>query len=727
MTRKTELSKTHDPLIFHKFPKPGKIEVIATKPLSSQEDLSLAYSPGVGEVCMEIDKDPSKVFDYTIKSNLVAVVTNGTAVLGFGDIGPLAAKPVMEGKGVLFKKFAGIDVFDIEINEKDPSKLIDIIASLEPTFGGINLEDIKAPECFEIEKALKERMSIPVFHDDQHGTAIIVAAGILNALRLVNKQIDSVKLVTSGAGAAALSCLDLLIELGLKRENVLVCDQKGVLFEGREGMDSFKAAFAKSTQCRTLSDALEGADIFLGLSVAGVASGEMIARMADNPIIFALANPVPEIMPEEILKVRSDAIIATGRSDYPNQINNVLCFPFLFRGALDVGASQINMPMKVACVKALADLVLEESSDIAMAAYVGESLVFDRNYIIPKPFDPRLLVRVATAVVKAAMDSGVATRPIADLESYTLNLKGFVYRSGLVMRPMFDKAGLCPKTIVFSQGEDERVLRAAHQGVEEGFIKPILIADSKVLNETAVKLNLKLDPSIVIIEALENRDEQAAQLVKNGTADGVMMGPKGFFEEHKKTVQKVLQTSSSSIYSLMMLILPKGVYFISGTHTPGFESSKELCVMSASCIEFVQNLGYDPKVALLSHSHYGSTEDAAAVKMRESVTLLRALFPDLDIDGEMHADAAVSSSVAAKTAIYSSLKGQANLLIMPSQEAAHISYALLKSLGDGIAVGPVLLNTDYPAQILTSSMTTRGILNLSALTVLMAQKAQRRS
>ncbi len=722
MTRKTESSKTRDPLIFHKYPTPGKIEVVPTRQILSQADLALAYSPGVGDACMEIVKDPSKVLDYTIKSNLVAVITNGTAVLGFGDIGPLAAKPVMEGKAVLFKKFAGIDVFDIEINEKNPEKLVDIIASLEPTFGGINLEDIKAPECFEIENALKKRMNIPVFHDDQHGTAIIVAAGLLNALRLVHKKIEDVKLVTSGAGAAALSCLDILVEMGIKKENIIISDQNGVVFKGRGFMDPFKEKYARETPFRTLQEALKGADIFLGLSTKGVANGEMIAGMNQDPIIFALANPIPEIMPEEILAVRSDAIIATGRSDYPNQINNVLCFPFLFRGALDVGAREINLPIKIACVKALADIVLEESSDIAMAAYSGESSVFGRDYIIPKPFDPRLLVNIAPAVVEAAMESGVATRPIENLQAYKESLRHFVYRSGLVMRPLFDQASLKPKTIVFSQGEDERVLRAAQQGIEEGFLKPILIGDAEKVKETASSFNFKIDPSLTLIAPEENRDLQASNMVKAGLADGVMFGPKGFFNEHRDHLQKHLKTSSPLIYSLMMLILPKGVYFIAGTHTPTLHTSKEIAVMATSCIQFVQNIGYDPKVALLSHSHYGSFEDESAVKMRESVMLLRALFPKLDIDGEMHSDAAVSDKIAAKTALYSPLKGEANLLIMPSQEAAHISYGLLRGLGDGIVVGPILLNTDYPAQIITSSMTTRGILNLTALTVLMAGK-----
>ena len=722
MTRKIETSKTRDPLIFHKYPTPGKIEVVPTRQILSQADLALAYSPGVGDACMEIVKDPSKVLDYTIKSNLVAVITNGTAVLGFGDIGPLAAKPVMEGKAVLFKKFAGIDVFDLEINEKDPEKLVNIIASLEPTFGGINLEDIKAPECFEIENALKKRMNIPVFHDDQHGTAIIVAAGLINALKLIHKKVEDVKLVTSGAGAAALSCLDILVEMGMKKDNITICDQKGVVYKGREAMDPFKANYARETELRTLEESLRGADIFLGLSTKGVAHGKMILGMNKDPIIFALANPIPEIMPEEILAVRDDAIIATGRSDYPNQINNVLCFPFLFRGALDVGAVEINLPIKIACVQALADIVLEESSDIAMAAYVGEPSVFGKDYIIPKPFDPRLLINIAPAVAKAAMDSGVAKRPIKDLADYREHLRHFVYRSGLVMRPLFDKASLKPKTIVFSQGEDERVLRASQQGIEEGFLKPILIGDAQKVQEIATSFNFKIDPSLKIIASEENRDLQASKMVKDGIADGAIFGPKGFFNEHRDNLQKNLKTSSPLLYSLMMMILPKGVYFIAGTHTPTLHTSKEISLMATSCIHFVQNIGYEPRVALLSHSHYGSFEDESALKMRESVTMLRSLFPDLNIDGEMHSDAAISEKISGKTALYSPLKGDANLLIMPSQEAAHISYGLLKGLGDGIVIGPILLNTDYPAQIITSSMTTRGILNLTALTVLMAGK-----
>ena len=720
MPKRREFSKTRDPLVFHKYPQPGKIEVIATKPLSSQGDLALAYSPGVGETCKAIAENPDEVFDYTIKSNLVAVITNGTAVLGFGDIGPLAAKPVMEGKAVLFKKFAGIDVFDIEINEKDPEKLVDIIASLEPTFGGINLEDIKAPECFFIEKKLKERMSIPVFHDDQHGTAIIVASGLINALKLVNKKIEDIKLVTSGAGAAAIACLDLLLALGLKKENVVISDQYGVVYKGREKVDESKEIYSTDKLFKKLSEALIGADVFLGLSAGGLVTSEMITPMADKPIIFALANPLPEIMPEEVLKVRTDAIIATGRSDYPNQINNVLCFPFLFRGALDTRAKEINTEMKIACVKALADLVLEESSDIAMAAYGGEPLVFGSNYIIPKPFDPRLLVRVASAVAKAAIDSGSAQKRIESFSDYENQLQSFVYRSGIVMRPIFDQASVAPKKVVFLQGEDERVLRAAHQGLEEGFLRSTLIGDPEKIKEIAEKLNFKIDQSILILKAEEDRYNQAINLINRKEVDQIIAGPRGSFNEHNELLSSL--THNDKLSSVTMLILQKGVYFITGTHTPSISSIKDLMDLSKKAVDFVEHLGYEPKIALLSHSHYGSIDDDSSRKMRELTLKLREAYPQLEIDGEMHADAAVSESIASKTAFYSPLKGQANLLIMPSQEAAHISQSLLKTLSDGISVGPFLLGNNVKYQILSSSVTTRGILNLTALTALMIGK-----
>jgi len=747
-------------LEYHRLPTPGKLAVVATKPLANQRDLALAYTPGVAAACEAIAADPAEAATLTARANLVAVITNGTAVLGLGAIGPLAAKPVMEGKAVLFKTFAGIDVFDIEIDERDPDKLIDIVAALEPTFGGINLEDIKAPECFEVERRLRERMRIPVFHDDQHGTAIIVAAAILNGLRVVGKPLDGVKLVTSGAGAAALACLDLLVDLGFPIGNITATDILGVVYTGRrEQMDPRKARYARDTDARGLAEAIVGADIFLGLSAPGVLKPEMVATMADRPLILALANPMPEILPEAAKAVRPDAVIATGRSDYPNQVNNVLCFPFIFRGALDVGATTINEAMKIACVRALADLAQAESSDVVAAAYGGEALGFGPDYLIPRPFDPRLIVELAPAVAKAAMDSGVATRPIDDFAAYRDRLTRFVFRSGLVMKPIFERARRDPRRVVYADGEEPRVLRAAQTAVDEGLVRPILIGRRRVVRQRIERLGLRLrhgvdfeitDPQAdrrfrdywgLYHRLMERKGVTpehaqavvrtrntaiAALMVKRGEAEAMICGVVGRFDRHLKDVLDVigLAPGVAEASAVNVLILPHGTFFLCDTQVTPDPTAEQVAEMTLLAAEAVRRFGVTPKVALLSHSSFGSADTASARKMRAALGLIQARAPDLEIDGEMHGDAAVSEVIRLRLFPNSRLKGQANLLVMPTLDAAHIALNLLRSLGEGLSVGPVLVGVAQPAHILAPTASVRGILNMSAIAVVEAQAAR---
>ena len=744
-------------LYYHRQPKPGKIAVTPIKQLTNQYDLSLAYSPGVAYACEEIVADPAEVSTLTSRANLVGVITNGTAVLGLGPIGPLAAKPVMEGKGVLFKKFAGVDVFDIEVNELDPDKLIDIIASLEPTFGGINLEDIKAPECFYIEKKLRERMRIPVFHDDQHGTAIISAAAVLNGLRVVGKKIEEVKLVCSGAGAAAIACVDLMIALGLRRENVWMTDSKGVVSRKRlADLDPSKAQFAQDTAATTLAEIVAGADIFLGLSTAGVLKPEMVKTMADKPLILALANPVPEILPEEAKAVRPDCIIATGRSDYPNQVNNVLCFPFIFRGALDVGATTITQEMELATVRAIADLAHAEQSDVVAAAYAGSDLRFGPEYLIPKPFDPRLIVKIAPAVAKAAMDSGVATRPIADFDTYREQLQQFVYHSGIIMKPVFAAAKQIDKRIVYAEGEDERVLRAVQVVVDEQLARPILIGRPEVIEHRIQKCGLRIrsgvdfelcnpqldarykdfwqtylqlterkgvSPDYAQIEMRRRHTLIGAMMIHKGDADGMLCGTFGTHALHLQYVDQVIgrRKGVSAYYAMNGLMLPKQTVFICDTYVnydPGAEQLVEMTILAA---EELRSFGLSPKVALLSHSSFGSYDTPSARKMQRVAQLLWERAPELEVEGEMHGDAALSEEVRSQVFPHSRLKGEANLLIMPTLDAANIAFNLLKqAAGDGVTIGPILLGTAAPVNILTPTATVRRIVNLTAVTVVEA-------
>ncbi|HZS85573.1 MAG TPA: NADP-dependent malic enzyme [Stellaceae bacterium] len=744
-------------LEYHRFPTPGKIAIAATKPLANQRDLALAYSPGVAEACNAIVADPAEAASLTGRANLVAVITNGTAVLGLGAIGPLAAKPVMEGKAVLFKKFAGIDVFDIEIAERDPERLVDIIAALEPSFGGINLEDIKAPECFAIEAALRRRLKIPVFHDDQHGTAIIVGAAIVNGLRIIGKRLEEVKLVASGAGAAALACLDLLVDMGLPLANIIVTDKYGVVWKGRtEEMDPRKERYAKETAARRLAEVVDGADIFLGLSAPNVLSAEMVARMAARPLILALANPVPEIAPEDVLKVRPNAVIATGRSDYPNQVNNVLCFPYIFRGALDVGATAINEAMKIACVKAIADLALAPPSDVVAAAYGDAPLVFGPDYLIPKPFDPRLILELAPAVAKAAMESGVATRPIADFRAYRERLTQFVFRSGLVMRPVFQHARSEPKRLAYAEGEDERVLRAAQQVLDEGIAKPILIGRREVVARRLkhLSLGMKLDEEVALVdpeddprfpqywklyhELMERKGVSpdfaksmvrtrntviAALMVRRGEADALLCGSIGQYRRHLKHLVDILgvEPGTKAPAALSAIVLAKGTYFLCDTYVVEDPSAAEIAQMSLRAAEAVRHFGVEPKLALLSHSSFGASDAASAQKMREALALIRARAPELEVEGEMHGDAAVSEEIRSRIFPNSRLKGSANLLVMPTLDAANIAFNLLKTLGDGQAIGPILLGLARPGHILTPSVTVRGLVNMSAIAVYDAQ------
>ena len=747
-------------LEYHRHPVPGKIAVVPTKPLANQRDLALAYTPGVAAACEAIVADPGEAANLTGRANLVAVVTNGTAVLGLGPIGPLAAKPVMEGKAVLFKTFAGIDVFDLEIDQPDIEKLIDLIAALEPTFGGINLEDIRAPECFEVERRLRERMSIPVFHDDQHGTAIIVAAAISNALQIVGKRLDRVKLVASGAGAAGLACLDLLVDLGMPIGNIWVTDMAGLVYEGRiELMDERKACYAKPSKARSLGEVIENADIFLGLSAAGVLKPEMVAKMAGRPIVMALANPTPEITPEEVRAVRDDAIIATGRSDYPNQVNNVLCFPFIFRGALDVGASTVNHEMKVACMAAIANLARVETSDVVMRAYGGETLRFGPEYLIPRPFDPRLLVEIAPAVARAAMDSGVATRPIADLKAYRDRLTQFVFRSGLMMKPMFEQARQDPRRLVYAEGEEERVLSAAQTVLDEGLAHPILIGRRAVIESRIERLGLRIRPDVdfelvdpqgdarfreywtLYHEIMERRGVSpdyaktivrtrntviAALMLRRNEADAMICGTVGRYRRQLKHILDVigLAPGMTHAFALNALVLPTGNYFLCDTQLTSDPTAEQIADMTIHAAREVQRFGIAPKAALLSHSNFGTADSTSAVKMREALASIRDRWPELEVEGEMHGDAAIDEAMRQRLFPNSRLKGQANLLIMPSLDAAHISFNLLKAIGVGQSVGPMLIGPARPAHVVVPSITVRGIVNMSAIAVVDAQAAE---
>jgi malate dehydrogenase (oxaloacetate-decarboxylating)(NADP+) len=750
-------------LFFHRYPVPGKLEIQATKPLGNQRDLALAYSPGVAAPCLAIRDDPATAADYTGRANLVAVISNGSAVLGLGNIGPLASKPVMEGKAVLFKKFAGIDVFDIEIDAPEIERMVETIAALEPTFGGINLEDIKAPECFEVEERLKARMGIPVFHDDQHGTAIIVAAAVLNALELAEKDLSQVKIVSSGAGAAALACLNLLVSLGAKPDNIWLTDRHGVAWRGRvEEMDRWKEPYLKDTEARTLAEVIGGADVFLGLSAAGVLKPELLAEMAERPLILALANPVPEIMPEEARAARPDAMICTGRSDFPNQVNNVLCFPYIFRGALDVGASAINEEMKMAAVRAIAALAREEPSDVAARAYSGETPIFGPDYLIPSPFDPRLILRIAPAVAKAAMESGVATRPIADMDAYVDRLNRFVFRSGLVMKPVFSAAKSAQaKRVIYSDGEDERVLRAAQVVLEEGLARPILIGRPAVVETRLQRYGLRIRPGndfelinpeddpryrdyVDLMISLVGRrgvtPEAARTLVRTNTtvigslavmrgeADAVICGLEGRFERHLRHVDQIIgrREGVCDLSALSLLIMQRGITFLTDTYVTVDPTAEEIVEMTMLAAEEIRRFGIEPKAALLSHSNFGSRDTPSALKMRKAAAMLKEIAPDLEADGEMHGDSALSEQLRRRVFPHSSLEGEANLLVFPSLDAANIALNTIKTMTDALHVGPILLGAARPAHILTPSVTSRGVVNMTALAVVEAeQRAQR--
>jgi len=746
-------------LDYHRLPTPGKISVVATKGLTNQRDLALAYSPGVAAASRLIAADPTEVGRLTARANLVGVITNGTAVLGLGAIGPLAAKPVMEGKGVLFKKFANIDVFDIELDERDPDKLVDMIAAMEPTFGGINLEDIKAPECFYIERKLRERMNIPVFHDDQHGTAIVVAATVLNAMRLTGKDLGSIKLVTSGAGAAAIACLDLLVTMGLAVDNIWVSDIYGVLYRGRpEEMDSFRERYAQDTEARTLDEVIDGADVFLGLSAGGVLKPDMAARMAPRPLIMALANPDPEILPEAVLEVRDDAMIATGRSDYPNQVNNVLCFPFIFRGALDVGARAFTQEMQVAAVKAIAELARAEPSDVVAKAYGDEVLRFGPAYLIPKPFDPRLIVKIAPMVAKAAMDSGVATAPIEDLETYREHLNNFVYQSGFVMKPVFAAAKTSPRRVIYAEGEDERVLHAVQTVLEEGLAQPIVVGRPDVIQSRIERIGLSLRPGIDFELVNPASDERfralwneyhrimgrkgitpdvakyrmrsnntliSAMLLRNGDADAMVCGMVGQHAYHLKFIEDVIGLAPGvrTFATMNLLMLSHRTLFLCDTYVnenPDAETIAEITLMAA---EAVRNFGLTPKVALLSHSNFGSVQSEAARKMSRARALLEQMDPNLEVDGEMHPDAALKPEIRDRIFPGCRLQGEANLLVMPNIDAANIAFNLIKATsGQGASVGPILLGSASPVHILTETASVRRLVNMTALAVVDANQ-----
>ncbi len=742
-------------LEYHEHPVPGKIAVTATKQLVNQHELSLAYSPGVAAPCEEIVKDPAAAFRYTARGNLIGVITNGTAVLGLGDIGPLAGKPVMEGKAVLFKKFSGIDVFDIEIDEKDPDKLVEIIAALEPTFGGINLEDIKAPECFIVERKLRERMKIPVFHDDQHGTAIVVGAAVVNGLKVVGKQIDQVKLVVSGAGAAALACTGLLVKLGVPLKNVWVTDIHGLVYEGRtELMDPDKAVYAQATDKRTLGEVIDGADIFLGLSAGGVLKADMVARMAPRPLVLALANPNPEILPEDVKAVRDDALIATGRTDYPNQVNNVLCFPYIFRGALDCGATTITKEMEIAAVHAIADLAQAEQSEVVARAYAGHTLSFGPEYLIPKPFDPRLMMKIAPAVAEAAATSGVAQRPIADLDDYRDRLQTFVYASGTTMKPIIDAArSATRKRVAYAEGEEERVLRAAQIVVDEGIARPTLIGRPAIIAQRIEKFGLRLKESVdydvvnvehderyrgfwqtyyeltkrrgvtVPIAKIEMRRRLSligCMLLRSGDVDGLICGTWGTNQMHLTYIDQVIgKKPGARTYAAMNgLMLPGRQVFMVDTHINADPSAEQLAEITIMAAEEMQRFGFKPKAALLSHSNFGSSNLPSAVKMREALTLIQEQAPWLEVDGEMHGDVALDAAQRRALMPDSSLHGDASLLVLPGIDAANIAYNLLKvAAGGNIAIGPILLGAAQPVHILTASTTVRRIVNMTALAV----------
>lgn len=748
-------------LFYHEYPRPGKLEIQATKPLGNQRDLALAYSPGVAAPCLEIHKDPSKAADYTARQNLVAVISNGTAVLGLGAIGPLASKPVMEGKAVLFKKFAGIDVFDIEVDETKVDKFVDAVAVLEPTFGGINLEDIKAPECFQIEDRLREKMNIPVFHDDQHGTAIIVTAAVHNGMELSGKKLEDIKVVASGAGAAALACLNLLVASGVKRENIWVSDIEGVVYEGREAlMDEWKSVFAQKTDKRTLDDIIEGADVFIGLSAAGVLKPEMVAKMAKRPLLMALANPNPEIMPEDALAVRDDVVMCTGRSDYPNQVNNVLCFPYIFRGALDVGATAINEEMKLAAVEAIAALAREEPTDVVAKAYGGVLHTFGPNYLIPSPFDNRLILRIAPAVAKAAMDTGVATRPIEDFDAYMDKLNRFVFRSGMVMKPIIAQAKDDKQRVIYADGEDERVLRAAQVVIEEGLATPILIGRPQVLENRCERFGLRIRPgtdfefvnpeddpryrsyvdTLVQLVGRKGVTPEAARTVvrtnttvigalalHRGEADALITGLEGRFDKHLRDISNIIGCSEevTDFSTLSLLINSSGAYFLADTYVTECPSAEEIAEITHLASEQIKRFGITPRVALLSHSNFGSRPSETSNKMREALQMVWKQLPDLEAEGEMHGDAALKPEILQRYMPDAHISGPANLLVFPTLDSSNIAMNLIKAMTDALHVGPILLGAKKTAHIITPSVTSRGIVNMTALSAVDAQCRKR--
>ncbi len=757
MQRTINENLAEEALNYHRQSPPGKLAISATKPMSTQRDLALAYSPGVGAVCQAIVADPAEAASLTAKGNLVAVVSNGTAVLGFGAIGPLAAKPVMEGKAVLFKKFAGIDVFDIELAETDVDKLCDIIAAMEPTFGAVNLEDIKAPECFEIERRLRGRMGIPVFHDDQHGTAIVVGAAVLNGLKVVGKDIKDVKVVSTGGGAAGIACLDTLVSLGLPIGNVILVDHLGVVWKGRsQDMNAEKARYAQDIPERSLAEVIEGADMFLGLSAAGVLKPDMVARMAAKPLILALANPVPEIMPDEVKAVRDDAVIATGRSDYPNQVNNVLCFPFIFRGALDVGATTINEAMKLACVEAVARLAMAEASDVVANAYGQQSLRFGPEYILPKPFDPRLIVEIAPAVAKAAMDSGVATRPILDMDAYRADLERFVFRSGVAMKQVFQRAKTAPQRVVYAEGEDDRVLRAVQTALDEGIARPILVGREEVIARKVEELGLRLDleNAVEVVDIVRDfrlhswanvyhrlmqrrgvspdyartvvRSRATvigALMVRMGEADTMICGASGRYRKHLEHIDNVIGRARgvSAMSAMNLLIMDKGTFFIGDTYVQHDPTAEQVAEMTFLAAEEMRRFGIEPKAALLSHSNFGGDDSASSRKMRRALEMILDREPDFEVEGEMHSDSALSEAIRTRIFPNSRLKGEANLLVMPTLDAANIAMNMVKILGDALSVGPMLMGAAKPVHIVTPSITVRGLLNMTALAVVDAQ------
>ncbi len=748
-----ERSLAEAALVYHRYPKPGKLEITATKRMVNQRDLALAYSPGVAAACREIVRDPLAAATLTARSNLVAVITNGTAVLGLGPIGALASKPVMEGKAVLFKKFANIDCFDLELDTTDVDRFVDAVSLMGPTFGGINLEDIKAPECFEIEKRLRERMDIPVFHDDQHGTAIVVAAAIRNGLRVADKRLEDVSVVCSGAGAAALACLNLLVFMGLPVENISVCDVHGLVYAGREvAMDPYKAVYARETEARTMDDVIDGADVFLGLSAPNVLSGEQVARMGPRPFILALANPDPEVSPDVVRAARDDAIMATGRSDYPNQVNNVLCFPFLFRGALDCGATTINAEMQAAAVEAIADIATREASDVVSAAYGGRPFIFGRDYLIPKPFDPRLMLEIPMRVARAAMDTGVATRPIADFAAYRRTLREFVFRSGLVMKPVFERAQTDMQRVVLAEGESKRVLNAAQILVDDGICRPLLIGRERIVRERIREMGLRLSigpgGGADLLDPTENPDfdrhvdlyhritERAgvsprfaaneirsrptalgAILVREGQADAMVCGAQGAYARHLKDLCTIIgiREDVDDISALMLMILPTGTVFLTDTHVTVNPSAEELVETTSMAARLVRRFGMVPRVGLLSHSNFGSRDNASARKMRRTRELLAERHPELEVEGEMHADAALSEETRMRVFPNAAFRGAANLLVMPNLDAANITYNMVKVVGDGLPVGPMLMGLNKPAHVVTESTTVRGIVNLAAI------------